>query len=717
MTLIVNSERSLNMRNRELIMRPDFRWVGFNIALLLICGLLITTPAFAASEDAMLPPGELTVDTDCAVIDEAESQAENSDSIDIATVIAIQIPAETTESPNNAASSAEATPTESEENATQEGDTANLLVRIQDGNAYREVSQSILGMAGVTGVVSRDHVSDGEIIQFGSDDSAQSEDLMNEIRKINGVVSVQPNFVYKMSDVVPFTTVDDYWSTGQWALDDAKAYDAWDCVKTSGSVAVAVVDTGADLDHPDLAPNIVATHNTLSSTYTVEDAVGHGTHVAGIVSGVANNVIGVAGISYNADLVIIKASSYRGTEFDSLNLIRAYEWLESLDESGMTVAKHYNVRVVNLSIGGFDSTRVANMPDDELHKAILKARDVYGILTVVAAGNGRPKDVPYPSYPGDSYACFEVMNVEQTFNDETGEYVGVDLHNTSNYNTRGDDSKDICAPGSYIYSTYLDGQYASDTGTSMATPFVAGVAALVFAANPYLTPTQVQSIIEVSATDLGEPGWDERYGYGMVNAAAAVRMANVARMEGCKVVGVYGTTKLIGKLGPGQGSAAGAWKWDVYDDTGSARFTRAGVLLGDTEGDVIVRGTCTTSTGAEISVIDKIAVLNPEVLGDDVVRTGSSASYTCDDPRWTWVWKVENGTGEASIDWTGKLAATKAGTVEVTATCSSNTDIVVRKQVTIAAAAAAAPMRAASCAPMLALLPAGTFTLDDTIAA
>lgn len=608
-------------------------------------------------------------------------------------------------------------------NPYQEG---TILVCFKPDMTRSQVEDLAAGIGGVEVYKTEDADIEHGVARLRITDKSSVIQAVNRALSLDGVQSAQPNFVYRVTDQddededededVQYSSVDDTLINFQWGLYEGGVIGAWDRVKCNGSLAVAVIDTGADLDHPDLKDNIVATYNALSSTFSVEDQVGHGTHVAGIISGVANNAMGVAGTSFNAKLVIIKATTYRGTDYDTMALVRAYQWLQSPDSSGKTVAEHYNVRIVNMSLGGIDTDRTANMPDDLLHKTMLEARDKYGILTVVAAGNGPSKELPYFTYPSDSYACLSVMNLEQLYDDE-GNDIGVDLNMNSNYNVAGSTYKDICAPGTFIYSTWLNGGINTDTGTSMAAPFVAGVAALVFAANPYLTPTQVQSIIEVSATDLGEPGWDERYGYGMVNAAAAVRMANVARMEGCKVVGVYGTTKLIGKLGPGQGSAAGAWKWDVYDDTGSARFTRAGVLLGDTEGDVIVRGTCTTSTGAEISVIDKIAVLNPEVLGDDVVRTGSSASYTCDDPRWTWVWKVENGTGEASIDWTGKLAATKAGTVEVTATCSSNTDIVVRKQVTIAAAAAAAPMRAASCAPMLALLPAGTFTLDDTIAA
>ena len=524
------------------------------------------------------------------------------------------------------------------------------------------------------------------LVRLGITDGSTVRQAIERIKRVAGVIDAQPNYVYRVNaEETGYTVANDFYASRQWGLFSVNAHAAWDLVKTNGSVAVAVIDTGADLDHPDLAPNIVASYNSLSNANIIEDQVGHGTHVAGIISGVADNGIGVAGVSWNASLVIIKASAYNSLEFDTASIVRAYVWLESRDSSGMTVAEHYNVRVVNMSIGGVDAERSSNLPDDALNKAMLKARDEFGILTVVAAGNVLPFAAPCFAYPGDSDACISVMNLCEEYNDD-GEPIGVDLDPTSNYNVEGSYFKDICAPGTYIHSTWIDGKYATDDGTSMAAPMVAGIAAMLFAANPTLTPKQVMRILEASATDLGDEGWDELYGYGEVNAAAAVRMASSARVKGFEVVGVGGTAGYVGELRYGIEANETGYTWQILPGEGYATIDNStGVLMGLDAGDVTVVGTCVATTGAELSATKTVYIIDPEIIGDDAVTVGSeSGVYSTDDDRWTWVWQVENYTGKAHIDQDAILHADEAGLVYVTATCAENTDIVIHHRVTIA---------------------------------
>lgn len=506
---------------------------------------------------------------------------------------------------------------------------------------------------------------------------ADNSSIADAIARLNAqpaFSSAQPNYVYKVSDIDISASVSDRYANSQWSLEKVGAFAAWDQVKVNNSVAVAVIDTGADLDHPDLEANIVATYNAVSSSNTVEDQLGHGSHVAGIIAGVANNAKGVAGVSYNANLVIIKASDYKSTNFDTASIIRAYTWLESLDSSGMTVAEHYNVKVVNLSIGGRDDVLAANHPDDALVQAIRKARDEYGLLTVCAAGNGGASSVPYSLYPGDSSACLTVMNLAQS-DDPTMPY-GVVLNETSNYNVEGTNYKNICAPGSKIYSTWINGGYASSTGTSMAAPLVSGIAALMYAVNPTLTPLQVTGILQATATDLGEEGWDERYGYGMVNAEAAVRMANATRIDGWKAVGIGGTAGYSAVLAAGLQNVSDAWTWSVLPGEGNARIDSNGVIIGLAAGDVTILATCTVASGAQVSGLMTVNIVDAEIQGPAELQVGTKATYVTNDPRWTWVWKVENGTGAGLIDQDGVLTATRAGNLVVTATCTSNTEIV-----------------------------------------
>lgn len=561
---------------------------------------------------------------------------------------------------------------------------ATVLAEVKAGISRTEFGDLLASVGGF----SADDVTDGDLayglVRLGIVDGSTVLQAIERIMQHAGFLSAQPNYIYSVDAASNYTVVDDPWATEQWSLDSVNARAAWDLVKTSGSVAVAVIDTGADLDHPDLVDNIVATYNSLSSVNSVEDQLGHGTHVAGIVAGVANNARGVAGVSYNASLVVIKATSFKSNVFDTAAIARAYAWLESMDSSGKTVAEHYNVRVVNMSVGGFDDERAANLPDDVLHKAIKRARDEFGILTVCAAGNDDSGEVPYLTYPGDSNACLSVMNLRRNSSSDGG--FGVRLDDSSNYNVAGTKYKDICAPGSNIQSTWIDGKYASAKGTSMAAPLVAGVAAMLFAANPNLTPQMVMSIIETSAIDLGDEGWDELYGYGEIDAVAAVRLASASRIDGFRAVGVGGSAGFEMSLGLGLEEDGTGCTWRVVAGTGNATVDENGVLTGTKAGEVTLVSTCRTTSGAEISAVKTVSVIQGDISGNAVLRTGaSSVQYTASEPDFTWVWKVEDDTGTSRIDQDAILVAGDPGVVYVTATCASNTDIVFRKKVTIVA--------------------------------
>ncbi len=565
-----------------------------------------------------------------------------------------------------------------------------VLVQSDFISDHTEAQQFVSQIGGVLLDDSNSDSYDGLLRLIVIDGSSVPEAAVR-ISKFPGVQTAQPNFLYTTcSNRDAYTIVDDHWATNQWGLYFSDVPLAWDSVKVNHSVSVAVIDTGADLDHVDLSSNIVASYNSLSSAEMTYDNNGHGTHVAGIISGVANNEVGVAGVSYNANLVIIKASGYRDNSFDTASLVRAYRWLESFDESGMTVAQHYNVKVVNMSVGGWDDGLKANFSDDILHSAILKARDLHGILTVVAASNKGDDETPYFSYPGDSYGCLEVMNLSE-FYDDDGNLLNVGLSESSNFNVQGTSYKDISAPGTSIYSTYPDNRYAIETGTSMAAPFVSGVAALVFAANPLLTPTQVQSILEASAMDMGDPGWDEKYGYGAVNVADAVALANTAIIKGWKAVAEWGTASFEALLGLGQGQVDGDWTWTVLgsdEDSGYATIDSSGILTGRDAGLVTVRATCHTKAGAEISQTMQVQVVDPEISGVETVGEGEVINLSTGYDDLTWSWVVEDGTGHATIDQEGHLTGVTAGSVTVRAICANNTDIVAETTVDVTAALA-----------------------------
>lgn len=360
----------------------------------------------------------------------------------------------------------------------------------------------------------------------------------------DAVVSAQPNYRYRLLDdgtgedtvgddagtdagtgsgegtVSDAVSVDDPDASRQWGLESIDAYGAWALAKAERSVTVAVVDSGCDVTHEDLAANVVATRNAVAQVagetdealltdVTDEFSNSHGTHVCGIIAAEANNGVGGAGASYNAGILPIKI--FEGNEASTATIVAAYEYV-------LQQARAYNIRVVNMSLGAEWGELEEN--DEALLAEIAKAHDT-GIVTVAAAGNAGISEtgVPYSEYPGDDENVVSVMALRKS----SASADGVARLSSSNYNLEGESSKNICAPGSSIYSTSKGNAYSTLSGTSMAAPFVSGVLALEFAANGALTAEEATEVLYEGARDLGEEGFDEATGYGEVDARAAVQ--------------------------------------------------------------------------------------------------------------------------------------------------------------------------------------------------
>lgn len=372
------------------------------------------------------------------------------------------------------------------------------------------------------------------------------ENDFNTITKLLTAASTGEGFVATDIDTAEAVKTNDPSAYQQWMLDSMRVYKAWGISKcrednaTSPKVSVAVIDTGCFIAHEDLVNNIKATYNSVSGGFgaeAVQDENGHGTHVAGIVSADANNGKGVAGVSYDAGLVIIKASfakteTKNGTtttttgNFSTETLANAYAWLLAQESAGtQTNAEAKDVRVINMSLGGNAGTGPLST-DHVLYTNITRAKN-QGILTVCAAGNDAYSGA-YTCIPSDYEDCFTVINLSKNNsldnkNDPSRLYA-VSRNSGSNYNLEGTTSKNISAPGTSIYNTLNTGSYGEKTGTSMASPGVAGVAALMFAYDSNLSPDEARSILEQTATDLGAPGWDLETGYGEVDAYRALQI-------------------------------------------------------------------------------------------------------------------------------------------------------------------------------------------------
>ena len=281
-----------------------------------------------------------------------------------------------------------------------------------------------------------------------------------------------------------------------WGIDRIDAEKVW-ATSTADTIKVAIIDTGIDKDHADLIANLRCGVNFVSKSPVKpadpnkwDDDNGHGTHVAGIVATV-DNEIGVIGTAPEAYLWAVKVLDSNGSGYVS-DVIDGINW---------AITNH--MQVTNMSLG-----TTANILS--FQEAIQRA-NAAGITQVAAAGNSGGA-VNYPAaYP-------EVIAVSAT-----------DIADNIPYWSSRGSEVDLSAPGVSIYSTYKGGKYKTLSGTSMAAPHVAGAAALVidkktcdYDFNGICSPAEVQQRLEATAEDLGITGKDNLYGSGLVDAEKAL---------------------------------------------------------------------------------------------------------------------------------------------------------------------------------------------------
>ncbi len=322
-------------------------------------------------------------------------------------------------------------------------------------------------------------------------DASRAPALMAELQATQGIVEVTPDYPLELL----WDPNDPSFIEGhQWSLDKIGANVAWE-FSTGEEIVVAVLDSGIDPNHPDLVGRVVTGHNFFDDSTDTTDLCGHGTHVSGIIAGATNNAIGMASVAHQAKIMPLKVidDECKGSYSRLMQAI-----IYAVDQ---------DVRILSITSGG-------GFEHDGLHDAIKYAEDK-GVLVVVAAGN-RGDDLPF--YPGSFAESFTTSGTDQNDN----------RYEKTNYG----EQIDISAPATFIYSTYYnntDGStYAYMSGTSMAAPHVAAVAALILAVDPKLTLAELKNALIDSATDLGEPGWDPIFGWGRVTAWRAVAAVSPA---------------------------------------------------------------------------------------------------------------------------------------------------------------------------------------------
>jgi hypothetical protein len=277
-----------------------------------------------------------------------------------------------------------------------------------------------------------------------------------------------------------------------WGIDTINAPEVWNQGITGKGIVVAVVDSGVDYTHPDLDDNIWENAGEIPDNGIDDDRNGyiddirgwdfvyqdnnpmdfdgHGTHVAGAIAAERND-FGITGVAYNAKIMPVRVLDANGQGYP--------------DEiaAGIRYAADNGANVINLSLGGWYPSRL----EDE---AIGYATDK-GVVVVIAAGN---EGFPEPDYPAINADRLGIAVGAIDLNDSMNEYSNRAGSKVLDY---------VVAPGIDIYSTTPDDTYEIKSGTSMATPHVAGVAALVLNANPTLTPTQVEYILTTTANPNG----------------------------------------------------------------------------------------------------------------------------------------------------------------------------------------------------------------------
>lgn len=285
--------------------------------------------------------------------------------------------------------------------------------------------------------------------------------------------------------VAPAVSVTDPAYGSSWALPKIQAPAAWDSANGSG-VTIAILDTGIDSAHPDLAPNLVPGWNVYDNTSNTADVHGHGTWVAGVAAMAANNGKGSAGVAWGSKIMPVRIADANGYAY----------W--STVAQGIYWAADHGARVVNVSYNGVSGSATVQSAAQYLRNK--------GGVVVVAAGNSGGQESIAANDSLLTVAATDQNDARASFS-SYGSYV------------------DLAAPGVSIYTTTVGGGYSGASGTSFASPVVAAAAALLLSANSTLTPADVDRILKTTALDLGTAGADPYFGSGRVDAARAVAAA------------------------------------------------------------------------------------------------------------------------------------------------------------------------------------------------
>lgn len=281
-------------------------------------------------------------------------------------------------------------------------------------------------------------------------------------------------------------TPNDPMFTRQPHLAQIGASEAWDITVGSAEIVIGIVDTGVDIDHPDIGPKVIDGWNVYSNNADFDDLIGHGTQAAGVAAAISNNATGVAGVAWESPIVAVRVTNATG-QASSRDIAVGILW-----------ASGHGARIINVSFAPLWSNSIVRSAAQQAYNR--------GSLVVISAGNNGGLTV------ASGYA-------EAVF---VGAITGADA--IASFSDRGP-FVDLVAPGTGIRATSPDAGYQLANGTSFSAPIVSGVAALAWAVNPDLRPATIATILYESAADLGAAGRDVTFGHGAVSAVDAVLAA------------------------------------------------------------------------------------------------------------------------------------------------------------------------------------------------
>ena len=350
--------------------------------------------------------------------------------------------------------------------------TERLIVLYED-EVFVSRAATALARAGV--LVEPFNIINGLVV------NANERAILN-ITEGMGIVSIEPDqIVFALAKPTkPIDPVVTFPQKMDWGIDALGVNDVWPTYKGNG-IDVAVIDTGIDLDHPDL--KVLPGVTYVLRTRSADDDNGHGTHVAGIIAAL-DNTIGVVGVAPMANLYPVKVLNSKGSGYLS-DVVKGIEWSIS-----------HQMDVINMSLGANSGSAAMEV--------VLDAAESAGIITVAAAGN----DASAVDFPGAYDSTLAVGAVDVSLNLAYFSSVGPQV--------------DIVGPGVNVFSTYKGGTYKALSGTSMATPHLAGLAALYKNMNPNGNLESFRQALSVSSIDLGANGKDNLYGWGFPDASVLI---------------------------------------------------------------------------------------------------------------------------------------------------------------------------------------------------